>query len=171
MNNYSEAKAAYLQGGEVKEATVCCEVSAGIGIHIVGLPDSAVKETLLRVVTAMTSAGYRVPGKKIVIYVKPVDGIKKSCTGFDLPIAVALLAASGQIECYPQDAVYHAEIALDGRLGETGDEGQIAEKVRENGGALVCSWSFVGPRKEGERRGLLGCVSLQQLISFTEVVF
>lgn len=54
-------------GIEAVEVTVETDVERGIGIHLVGMADTAVKESLLRVVTAMTALKYKVPGKKIVI--------------------------------------------------------------------------------------------------------
>ena len=73
------------------------DVTTGIGIHLVGLADAAVKESLLRTVTALQSVGFRIPGKKIVINLAPADMHKKG-TGYDLPIAIGIIAASGQME-------------------------------------------------------------------------
>ena len=54
-------------GVQAVDVTVEVDISPGIGIHLVGLADAAVKESLLRTITALTSLGFRVPGKKIVI--------------------------------------------------------------------------------------------------------
>ncbi|MBP9986666.1 MAG: magnesium chelatase, partial [Bacteroidales bacterium] len=54
-------------GLKVVTITVETDMSAGVGLYIVGLPDSAVKESLMRVVTALRSYGYIIPGKKVVI--------------------------------------------------------------------------------------------------------
>ena len=79
-------------------ALIECSVSKGIGIHLVGIRDSVVKETLLRVVTALQSYGYEIPGKKIVINISPSNQ-KVSGSAYDLPIALSLIRASGQ-DCY-----------------------------------------------------------------------
>ena len=75
--------------------TVEVDITSGIGIHLVGLADVAVKESLLRTVTALQSLGFRIPGKKIVINLAPADLHKKG-SGYDLPIAIGIVAASGQ---------------------------------------------------------------------------
>lgn len=71
------------------------DINSGIGIHLVGLADAAVRESLLRIMTAMQSLGFRIPGKKIVINLAPAD-IRKNGSGYDLPIALGIIAASGQ---------------------------------------------------------------------------
>ena len=73
-------------GIEAVPVTVEVDVTSGIGIHLVGLADVAVKESLLRTVTALQSRGFRIPGKKIVINLAPAD-VHKSGSGYDLPIA------------------------------------------------------------------------------------
>ena len=81
-------------------------VTPGVGIHLIGMPDAQCKETLLRVATAIQYLGYHIPGKKVVINVRkavPVrvaDGMYRPevCSAFDLPIALGILIASGQVE-------------------------------------------------------------------------
>ena len=75
--------------------TVEVDISLGIGVHLCGLADAAVKESLLRTVTALQSLGYRIPGKKIVINLAPAD-THKNGSGYDLPIAIGIIAASEQ---------------------------------------------------------------------------
>ena len=88
-------------------------INQGLGIHLVGLADIAVKESLLRTMTALQSAGFKIPGKKIVINLAPAD-IHKNGSGFDLPIALGIIAASGQIE-FPdmEDFLIMGELGLD----------------------------------------------------------
>lgn len=76
-------------------ALIETEVSKGIGIHLVGLRDDLVKESLLRVVTALQANGFSIPGQKIVINISPSQP-KMSSTDYDLPIALSLIRASGQ---------------------------------------------------------------------------
>lgn len=93
-----------------------CEVKPGISIHLIGLSDLAVKESLLRTVTAMQSCGYRIPGKKIVINLAPAD-LAKSGSGYDLPIALSVLAESGQREIeHLEEVVVIGELGLDGSV-------------------------------------------------------
>ncbi len=84
-------------GIEALKVMVEVDVTSGIGIHLVGLADAAVKESLLRTITALQAIGYRIPGKKIVINLAPAD-LRKNGSGYDLPIAVGIIAASGQAE-------------------------------------------------------------------------
>ena len=71
------------------------DVATGIGIHLVGLADAAIKESLLRIVTSLQTLGFRIPGRKIVINLAPADMHKKG-SGYDLPIALGIIAASAQ---------------------------------------------------------------------------
>jgi magnesium chelatase family protein len=82
-------------GIEAVPVTVEVEITLGIGIHLVGLADVAVKESLLRTVTALQAKGFHVPGKKIVINLAPAD-MHKQGSGYDVPIALGIIAASGQ---------------------------------------------------------------------------
>lgn len=103
-------------GLEVIPVVVEVSVQPGVGIFLVGLPDSAVKESLLRVTTALRSCGYRVPGRKVVINLAPAN-IRKEGSGYDVAIALGLLAASGQISPPDiQDFLIMGELALDGSL-------------------------------------------------------
>ncbi len=82
-------------GVDAVRVVVEVNISSGIGIHLVGLADIAVKESLLRTTTALESLGYRVPGKRIVINLAPAD-LQKNGSGYDLPIALGIIAASEQ---------------------------------------------------------------------------
>lgn len=98
--------------------TVEVDMTFGIGIHLVGLADAAVKESLLRTITALQSMGFKVPGKKIVINLAPADMHKKG-SGYDVPIALGILAASGQVEMPGLDEfVIMGELGLDGGVRE-----------------------------------------------------
>jgi len=83
----------------VEAITITIEVSwtgEGLKYFIVGLPDSAVKESMQRVESAIKANHFEMPRTKIVVNLAPAD-IKKSGSAFDLPIAVGLLWASEQI--------------------------------------------------------------------------
>ena len=100
-------------GIEAVNVKVEVDIASGIGIHIVGLVDVAVKESLLRTVTALQAVGYKIPGKKIVINLAPAD-LRKSGSGYDLPIAIGIIAASQQEE-FPlvQEYFIMGELGLD----------------------------------------------------------
>ena len=102
----------------VDALTITIEVSIGGGnkYHIVGLPDNAIKESLRRIESAIQTAGLRMPRQKIVVNLAPAD-IRKEGSAYDLPIAIAILAASGQLE--EQDLSKYfimGELSLDGGL-------------------------------------------------------
>ncbi len=82
----------------------------------VGLPEAAVKESKERVKSAINNSGYRFPADRITVNLAPAD-IKKEGTGFDLPIALGILAATGVI---PQEQLSRylilGELSLDGRI-------------------------------------------------------
>jgi len=102
----------------VNALTITVEVSIGTGnkYHIVGLPDNAIKESLRRIESAIQSAGFKMPRQKIVINLAPAD-IRKEGSSYDLPIAIAILAASGQIESDELDKYFiMGELSLDGGL-------------------------------------------------------
>ena len=82
-------------GIDAVEVTVEIDIDRGIGIHLVGLADAAVKESLLRTTTALEALGFKIPGKRIVINLAPAD-LRKNGSGYDLPIAIGIIAASGQ---------------------------------------------------------------------------
>ena len=82
----------------------------------VGLPDSAVKESTYRVEAAVKHCGYTFPYKRVTINLAPAT-VRKEGSGFDLPIAVGLLAATGQMCCERlQDYVLSGELSLDGAV-------------------------------------------------------
>lgn len=89
-------RAAKCVGIDATEVTVEIDIDRGIGIHLVGLADVAVKESLLRTTTALESLGFRIPGKKIVINLAPAD-LRKNGSGYDLPIAIGIIVASEQL--------------------------------------------------------------------------
>jgi len=98
------------------EVTIEVEISMGIGLHLVGLADAAVKESLLRTVTALQAKGFHVPGKKIVINLAPAD-MHKQGSGYDLAIALGIIAASEQIELPGLDKyVIMGELGLDASI-------------------------------------------------------
>ncbi|RLD23167.1 MAG: magnesium chelatase [Bacteroidetes bacterium] len=102
-------------------------------VHMSGLPDSAVRESAHRVEAAIKSVGYRMPRQDAIVNLAPAD-IKKEGTAFDLPIAICILAASGQLEIpLLQDYMIMGEIALDGSLRTIKGVLPIAIEARNKG--------------------------------------
>lgn len=102
----------------VDAITITVEVNIGIGINflLVGLPDSAVKESHQRIEAALKNNGHKIPGKKVVINMAPAD-IRKEGSAYDLTIAVGILAASEQIKAERlAEFLIMGELSLDGSL-------------------------------------------------------
>ena len=95
------------------------DVSAGIPCwDIVGLPDASVKEAKERVRTAIKNSGYDMQSRKIVVNLSPAD-IKKEGSFFDLPIAIGILACSGNINKKSiEDTIFIGELSLDGKINK-----------------------------------------------------
>lgn len=120
-------------GVQAVPVTVEVDISSGIGIHLVGLADAAVKESLLRTVTALQSLGFRIPGKRIVINLAPAD-MHKSGSGYDVPIAVGILAASSQVEnATLRDYLIMGELGLDGTVRPVPGALPVAELCASSG--------------------------------------
>lgn len=119
----------------VNALTITIEVSIGGGnkYHIVGLPDNAIKESLRRIESAIQTTGLRMPRQKIVVNLAPAD-IRKEGSSYDLPIAIAILAASAQIE--DKELVNYfimGELSLDGGLQPIKGALPIAIQARSAG--------------------------------------
>ncbi|HLZ88148.1 MAG TPA: YifB family Mg chelatase-like AAA ATPase, partial [Puia sp.] len=103
----------------VEAITITVEVNVTEGLHtfIVGLADSAVKESIQRVESAIKSNGFYMPRTKIIVNLAPA-GIRKYGSAFDLPIAIGILAASEQIPDAEllKDYVIMGELGLDGSI-------------------------------------------------------
>lgn len=120
-------------GLNVVTVTVETDISGGVGLYIVGMPDIAVKESLMRITTALRSYGYSIPGKRIVINLAPAD-IRKEGSSFDLAIAVALLCAMEVIDASRiSDFIVMGELALDGNIRNIYGTLPIADSCRERG--------------------------------------
>jgi len=93
------------------------DISQGLPcMDIVGLPDSAVKESKERVRTAIKNSGYVLPARRITINLAPAD-IRKEGPSFDLPIAVGILVCLGVIKSYSIENIFIAgELSLDGNI-------------------------------------------------------
>jgi magnesium chelatase family protein len=105
-----------VHGVDARTIVVEVNLGSGHGIHITGLPDSAVKESVHRVESAIKGIGLRIPRNKIVVNMAPAD-IRKEGASYDLPIALCILSASGQQELFDLDKyVIMGELSLDGKL-------------------------------------------------------
>lgn len=126
---FSMVKSAVLYGIECRMISVEADVSDGLpGFAMVGCLSSEVREAQDRVRTALKNSGYRLPPKKVTVNLAPAD-IRKSGSAYDLPIAIAVMAAHGYL---PQEALEQrflvGELGLDGSIhGIHGVLGMVME--------------------------------------------
>ncbi|HRY32977.1 MAG TPA: YifB family Mg chelatase-like AAA ATPase [Bacteroidales bacterium] len=122
-----------LLGIHALTVTVEVNIDQGINFFMVGLPDSAVKESHQRIEAALKNNNYRIPGKKIVINMAPAD-LRKEGSAYDLPIAVGILAASEQINALKVgEYLLMGELSLDGGLLPVTGALPIAIEARRKG--------------------------------------
>jgi magnesium chelatase family protein len=122
-----------LLGIDAITITVEVNIDQGVNFMLVGLPDSAVKESHQRIESALKNNGLSIPGKKIVINMAPAD-LRKEGSAYDLPIAIGILAASKQIK-HEQvgDYIVMGELSLDGSLKPIKGALPIAIQARKEG--------------------------------------
>ena len=120
-------------GVEATTITVEVNVDKGIGYHLVGLPDNAIKESSFRIAAALKNNNYQLPGKKITINMAPAD-LRKEGSAYDLTVAIGILAASNQIKSEEVDKyIIMGELSLDGSLQSIKGALPIAIKAKEEG--------------------------------------
>lgn len=96
--------------------TIEVNIDKGIGYHLVGLPDNAVKESSYRIAAALSNIGQQLPGKKITINMAPAD-LRKEGSAYDVPLAIGILAASNQLKKSDfSDCMIMGELSLDGSV-------------------------------------------------------
>ena len=113
---YSVLRSYGLNGLTGFAVAVEADISGGLpAFSLVGLPDSAVRESGDRVRAAVKNLGFQWPDRHITVNLAPAD-VRKTGPVYDLPLLLAVLASSGQLETPPQDTAFLGELALDGAL-------------------------------------------------------
>ncbi|MDO4436660.1 MAG: YifB family Mg chelatase-like AAA ATPase [Coriobacteriaceae bacterium] len=148
--------AACIRGVEAFSVTVEVSASGSIpGLSIVGMADAAVLEARSRIRCALRSGGFDVPRSALTVSLAPGD-IRKTGSGLDLPIALAILALSGQIPLKGlDDCLFVGELGLDGSV--SGCKGEIAYQVlaRDQGLSFVGGSSQASVSLSGVRTGCI----------------
>jgi magnesium chelatase family protein len=128
------ARSLSLLGIDAVPVEVEVDVSAGLpGFSIVGLPDTAVQEARERVRRAISNSGFKFPTKKIIVNLAPAN-LRKEGAAFDLPIALAILAAAGELsEGWLEGSGVVGELSLDGGLRGIRGALSMAEGARREG--------------------------------------
>ena len=103
-------------GIDARTITIEVNIARGINFHLVGLPDSAIKESQQRIKAALSNNEYNYPGKEITINMAPAD-VRKEGSTFDLPIAIGIMGASDQVLIDKfENYLILGELSLDGSL-------------------------------------------------------
>ena len=122
-----------LNGIDAITVTIEVNIDRGVQFFLVGLPDSAVKESQQRIESALNNNGLKYPKRKITINMAPAD-IRKEGSSYDLPLAIAILAASEQVKVDLLDKyVIMGELSLDGSINPIRGALPIAIKASEEG--------------------------------------
>lgn len=120
-------------GIDALPVTIEVNIDNGIGYHLVGLPDNAIRESNYRIAAALLNNGLRIPGKKITINMAPAD-LRKEGAAYDLCLALGILVASGQLEApHLEQYVIMGELSLDGALQPVKGALPIALSARDTG--------------------------------------
>lgn len=151
----------------INAITITVEVSIDIGVQffLVGLPDSAIKESHQRIESAFKQVGYKFPGKKIVINMAPAD-IRKVGSAYDLPLAIGILAASEQVPADEiGDYVIMGELSLDGSVSAVKGVLPMAIEAKRNGfkGIII-------PEANAEEAAVVGGIDVFGVTSIKDVV-
>ncbi|GAB4507729.1 MAG: YifB family Mg chelatase-like AAA ATPase [Allomuricauda sp.] len=153
----------------IEATTIVVEVNIdkGIGYHLVGLPDNAIKESNFRIAAALQNNDYRIPGKKITINMAPAD-MRKEGSAYDLTLAIGILAASGQILSQNiENYLIMGELSLDGSLQPIKGALPIAIKAQHEGFE-----GFILPKENANEAAVVdglkvfGVETIKQVIDF-----
>jgi magnesium chelatase family protein len=156
----------------VDATTIMVEVNVdkGIGYHLVGLPDNAIKESNFRIAAALQNNGYKIPGKKLIINMSPAD-LRKEGSAYDLTLALGILAASDQIKSDTlEDYIIMGELSLDGSLQPIKGALPIAIKAKEEGFK-----GFILPNENAKEAAIVdglevyGIENIKQVIDFFDI--
>ncbi len=152
-------------GVDALTITIEVNVSGGTKYFTVGLPDNAVKESMFRVGSAIKSSGYRMPGQRILVNLAPAD-IKKEGSAYDLPIAIGILAASGQI-----DAAELAHYFIMGELSLNGDLQRIRGALPISIQARNANFKgFILPQENAREAGIVNNVNVYGMENLLDVI-
>lgn len=151
----------------VDARTIEVEVSVDQGLHFFmsGLPDNAIKESQHRVESALKAAAFFMPRKKTVVNLAPAD-IRKEGSAYDLPIALCILRASGQIQAAALEAyIIMGELALDGTLRPIRGVLPIAIQARAEGFR-----GFILPADNAREAAIVGDIDILPVHTLKDAV-
>lgn len=157
--------AAAVQGITATIVTIEVNCTKGVSFFLVGLPDVAVRESHERIISALQVNGYKFPGNRVVVNMAPAD-IRKEGSAYDLPLAVAILAAAGQVDSSRLDKyLMMGELSLDGSLMPVKGVLPIAIKAREEGFK-----GFILPRQNAREAAVVNNLEVFGVDNIKEVI-
>ncbi len=152
-------------GIEATTITVEVNVDTGVGYHLVGLPDNAIKESNYRIAAALLNNGYKIPGKKITLNLAPAD-LRKEGSAYDLTLAIGILTASGQIQSANLEKyIIMGELSLDGSLHPIKGALPIAIKALEEGFE-----GFILPKENAREAAIVSGIRVFGVENISEVI-
>ncbi len=156
-------------GVDASTITIEVNIDVGLNFNLVGLPDSAVKESQHRITAALKNNGMKWPGRRITINMAPAD-IRKEGSAYDLPIALGILSASEQLELPGlEQYIIMGELSLDGGLQPIKGALPIAIQARKEGFK-----GFILPRQNAREAAIVndllvyGVENLQQVLDLLQ---
>ena len=157
--------AAALYGIDATQITIEVNCSKGIKFMLVGLPDTSVKESHERIVSALNVNGYKFPRQQVIINMSPAD-IRKEGAAYDLPLAVGILAASESVKGdLLGDYLMMGELSLDGSVLPVKGALPIAMKAKELGFKGV-----ILPQKNGKEAAIVEGIDVYAVDNIREVI-
>ena len=152
-------------GVEATTITVEVNIDKGIGYHLVGLPDNAIKESSYRISAALKNNNYKFPGKKITINMAPAD-MRKEGSAYDLTLAIGILSASKQVKSDKiNDYLIMGELSLDGSLQPIKGALPIAIKGKEEGFK-----GFILPKQNAKEAAIVSGLKVYGVENITDVI-
>ena len=156
---------AAVQGINATVVTIEVNVSQGIKFFLVGLPDSAVRESRERILSALTHNRYKFPRQQVIINMAPAD-IKKEGSSYDLPLAMGMLAGNGQINSDKlEQYIIMGELSLDGSILPIKGALPIAIMAKEDGFK-----GFILPESNAKEAAVVKGLDVIGVSKITEVV-
>lgn len=157
--------AAAVQGISALLVTIEVNCTKGIQFFLVGLPDVAVRESHERIISALQVSGYQFPRNRLVVNMAPAD-IRKEGSSYDLPLAIGILAAAGQLDVERLDHfLLMGELSLDGSLKPIKGALPIAIKARELG-----FQGFILPKQNAREAAVVNQLEVYGAETIREVI-
>lgn len=152
-------------GVDATTITIEVNVDKGVGYHLVGLPDNAIKESSYRIAAALQNNGYKIPGKKLILNMSPAD-LRKEGSAYDLPLATGILIATEQIKGDEVEKyILMGELSLDGGLQPIKGALPIAIKAREEGYK-----GFILPAQNAKEAAIVDGLEVYGVENISEVI-